>query len=145
MKLKYALKFMLMSYCVATTFQVFMLFIFATAAGSTDTVYARELYSLLVISLFSALPILIFVRKESAPRWEWILRRALHLLLTTGLVFAALIYFDWVSLENLWWVLLFFLGMYALLAVISEIRTKRLANQINARIRASHDSENASH
>ena len=145
MKLKTAIKFVLISSCAATTFQAIAVSLFAALSNSTEVIYLRDLYTIPAIGILSALPVLIFVRRESAPRWEWILRRVLHLLLTAGPIFTALWYFGWVSLENLWFTLSIFLSMYIVLSIISETRTKKLANQINARIRASHDSENASH
>ena len=145
MTLKNALKFILISSCVATTFQVLMIFFFAVLFDTAGAIYMRELYVLPLIGLLSALPILIFVRKESAPRWEWMLRRVLHLPLTATLVFLPLMHLAWVDQEYLWWGFLFFLVMYIISSIITGVRAKKLANQINARIRASHDSENASH
>jgi len=148
MRLKDALKFILISACAATTFQITFVTIFASlfrTGFSPESIYLRDLYFFPLTGFACALPTLLFVRKESAPRWEWIVRRILHLLITTGLVFASLLFFGWVSLENIWWGLAFFLIMYTTLSIIGTKRANRLAEQINARISASHDSEDASH
>ena len=145
MKLKTALKFILISSCVATTFQVLVVSLASLLTGSADTIPFLDLYIFPLIGLLSALPTLIFVRKESAPRWEWMLRRALHLPLTATFVFLPLMHLAWVSQEYLWVGFLFFLAMYIISSIITAVRAKKLADQINARIRASHDSENASH
>ena len=146
MTLKNALKTMVISFCAATTFQVAAVSLATLVAGDN---YAHmmppvELYVFLLVGVLCALPVLVLVRSEAAPRWEWRVRRVLHLLLTGGLTFGALAYFGWVTPENLWWPIGIFLFLYAALSVIDAVHAKRLADRINKKI-ASHDDENATH
>jgi len=146
MKLKAALKFMLISACCATTFQVLVLsFASFIMRDSAEVIYLRDIYIFPLVGFLSALPVLLFVRRESAPRWEWNVRRVLHLLFTMGLVFGTLLYFEVLPPENIGVALGFFLVLYTILFIIGGIRAKKLADQINERISASYDGEDASH
>ena len=145
MKLKDALKLMFFLACVVTTFQILFIATYVMISGADFTLRAAELYRVCFIGFSCVLPVLLFVRNETARRAEIIVRKALHFFLTAGIVFGLLIYYQWMDTKNALFIALFFLALYFSALAFGEIRQKRLADKINERINAFHDTENASH
>jgi len=143
MTLKTALKYLVISFCAATTFQVVVVSLTELIFG-LGYMPSWDLYIFPLVGLLCALPIFVLVRRESAPRWEWAIRRAVHFLLTGGLVFGTLAWYGWVTPENMWWPFGIFLFLYIAMYIFEAAKAKKLADQINAKI-ASHDSENVTH
>ncbi|MCL2054592.1 MAG: DUF3021 family protein [Oscillospiraceae bacterium] len=142
MKLKEALKFMLIFGCIATTFQT--LFISAAALHyGNNSFQAVQMYRLPLIGFASTIPILIFVTKGTPARIELVIRKILHFILTASIVFGLLIHFEWVEAKTALPTALFFLGVYICGYILTEIRDKKTAVQINAKIQAENATYNA--
>jgi len=141
MKLRDALKFMFIVACIATVFQTVFISIFAWFWDTNSIVNAHNLYQLPLIGVLSTLPTLIFVRSKTG-QIEWIVRQILHFILTASIVFTALIRFGWIyaQTQNALKVFLVFLFVYVTASVIGAIRGRKLADKLNERINASHDS-----
>ena len=141
MKLRDAFKLMLVAACIATIFQILAVSLFAWFFDINNTIYARNLYQLPLIGVLSTLPTLIFVR-SNAGQVEWIIRQILHFILTVGIVFTALIHFGWVytQTQTIFRVFVVFLVAYLTASVIGAVRGRKLADKLNERINASHDS-----
>ena len=141
MKLYDAFKIMLIGACLATVFQLLFISIFAWLSDIDSVVYSRNLYQLLLVGILSTLPTLILVRKN-ASQLEWIFRQILHFILTASIVLFALVHFGWVyaQTQSVLRVFLVFLIVYTTTAVAGAIREKKLADKLNERINASHNS-----
>ena len=142
MRLKEALRFMFFVFCLVTTLET--LFIATLGLlGTGFTFEASELFQIPLVAFLSALPVLILIRSETASRTEWIIRKAAHFALTAGAVFGMLIYFGWLDKQNALFVVLFFLIVYAAAYIIQELRAKQLADEINKRLSAYQQGEDA--
>ena len=142
MKIKDAVKLMIAVAGAATVFQTILISVFARFIDNTDaTIYAHDLYQLPLIGVISALPILIFVRSQTASQLEWIIRRILHFVLTTVLVFGALLRFGWIyaQTQNAIIAFIVFLIAYTIMTIFGTVRANKLADKLNERINASHD------
>ena len=136
MKLRAALKFMSVLFFAITTFEILFIAALGFIIDSSLTFMARELYRIPLIALLSVMPVLIMVRDEKASRAEWIVRKVLHLLLTAGIVFFMLIHYKWMDRDNALFIISFFSVVYVAGCVFEEFRAKRLADRLNARIKA---------
>ncbi len=145
MKLKDTLKYMFHIFCVITTFETLFIATESLINDSNFVLNAWELYKILIIAFTSVLPMLIFVRSETASRMGMIIRKVIHFVLTSGIVFSLLIYFKWMDAKNAVFIALFFLSIYIPAHIIGEIRAKQLADKLNERINAFHKAENATH
>jgi len=148
MRLKYALKYMFVLFCVITTFQVIFIWVLSLILGADFTMTMQDIMRFPVISLASVLPTLIFVQRKSKKtqaRAEEIIRSALHLALTAGAVFGLLIYFNWLDATNAAYIISFFLVVYIAAYTFQELRDRKLAKQLNERINAFHNAENETH
>ena len=146
MRLKDALKLMIIIACVATVFQVIFISLFAWVSDYESTLYARELYRLPLTGILSTLPTLIFVGKENISARKLILIRSTHFILTMGIVFGALLYFGLIiDMSNILLVAVIFLITYIIATIIGERQARNLAQQLNERLDAFHNAENASH
>jgi len=145
MKLKDALRFMFFLFCAVSTFETLFIATLGFINNDIFVFEAKELYKIPFVAFMSVLPVFVMIRSETAPRPEWIARKALHFILTAGVVFTLLIYFKWIDKQNVLLVAIFFLFIYITAFAVQEIRAKRLADAINKRINAFHESENATH
>ena len=145
MTLKDTLKFMFILFCAITTFQAIFISIFATLTGSENILYTQELYKLPLIGFLSTLPTLIFIGSDKVSRLDLNIRKVVHLFLTAVIVFWSLTYFEWLDRENALPVAIFFMIIYITGHIIGEMRAKKLADELNKRINASHNTENATH
>lgn len=145
MKLNEALKFMFYLFCVITTFEVLFVAISSSILAPNLLFDMWDLLKLPFVAFSSVLPVLILVRRETAPRMELRLRKVLHFVLTAAVVSGLLIYFGWMYATNAIFIAAFFLAIYIAASVIQEIREKKLAQKLNKQINAFHDAENATH
>ena len=147
MKLAYALKFMFVLFCVITAFQVLFVGIVNIALNNDVMFSMRDLLKLPLISLAGVLPTLIFIRTKTKPpsKAESIIKSVLHFILTAGGIFGLLIYFKWLEPANAVFIVTFFLVIYIPAYIFQELRDRKLARQINERINAFHEAENATH
>jgi len=144
MKLKDALRYMFRLFCAVTTFELLFIATLGVIDNAVFGFEARELYKIPFVAFMSVLPVLVMIRSETAPRSEWIIRKALHFVLTAGTVFALLIYFQWIDRQNVLFVAVFFLVLYVAAYAVQEIRAKRLADALNERINATREAGRAS-
>lgn len=145
MTLKDTLKFMFVLFCVITTFQTIFISIYTMIVDSDGIFYLQELYILPLIGFLATLPTLIFIGSETASRLNLIIRTIVHLFLTAGIVFGSLAYFGQITMENILPIVIFFIAIYISVHIIAEMRAKKLADELNKRISASHNMENATH
>jgi hypothetical protein len=146
MKLKDTLKFMTVLFCVITTGQVVFVASFNLLYDSEAMFSMWDLLKMPAVALAGVMPTLLFVRSETAPRAELIVRNALHFVLTAGIVFGLLFYFGWIDdIINAAIVLAFFLAIYIPAHVVAGIQEKKLADRLNERISAFYRAENETH
>jgi hypothetical protein len=138
MKLIDALKSMVRLFCVITTFEVMFIAALGAYIEKGFTLEAWELIKIPFVAFVSVLPILILVRSEKAPRWEYFARGALHLALTAFAVFSSLYLFGWIDSANMVFTAFFFVAIYLSAFAAENIREKRLADKFNERIKAYH-------
>ena len=146
MKLKYALKFMFFLFCVVTTFQVLLVGVVNIILENDNTMTFWDMLKLPLVSFASVIPTLIFVRgktNKQQTRAEAVILPILHFALTAGLVFGLLIYFGFMDAANAAILVAFFLAIYIPAYIFQELRDRKLAKQLNERINAFHDTENA--
>ena len=145
MKLKAALKNMFTLFCIITTFETIFIASISWLPDQNFIFNARDLFKIPFVAFAGVLPVLILVRSEKTPRAELMIRKTLHFILTAGVVFGLLIYFGWMDMTNAVFIAAFFLAIYIPATVVQEIRAKKLADQLNAKINAFHKAENATH
>ena len=146
MKLKNAIKFMALLFCILTTAQVLFVGAINMYMDNNMTMTMQDLLRFPLISFAAVLPTLIFVRnkaKNRSSRIETFLFPILHFTLTAGIVFGLLIYFGWMDASNAIIMVAFFLAIYVPAYAIQEIRDRKLAKRLNEKIDAFHNSENA--
>jgi len=133
-------------FCIITTFQVVFIALSNALLGNKNlTLNITQLAGIPFVAFMSVLPVLIYVHKENVSRTELTVRKILHFLLTGGAVFGSLIYFGWIDMENAVITVLFFIGLYIFATFIAESRAKKLADEMNKKISAFHDAQNATH
>ncbi|MCL2335791.1 MAG: DUF3021 family protein [Firmicutes bacterium] len=145
MKLKAALIFMFHLFCAITTFETLFIAVNGALGSITLTLEAKELFKIPFIAFMSVLPVLLLVKAEKISRTEIMIRRAIHFVLTAGIVFGLLIYFKWLDTANAVIIAVFFLAIYATASIVKEIQAKKLADKLNERINAFHKAENATY
>jgi len=132
-------------YCIVTTFQLLFIIAVWTVLNDEHTFTSSDLFKVQLVALASVLPVLIHVRKKIVSRTQLIIRQVLHFILTAGVVFGLLIYFEWIDEKSAAATIVFFLAIYIPAYLIQEIRARKLAKQLNEKINAFHNSENATH
>ena len=145
MTIKRALLLMAISFCVASTicFLIIGLYtLFVDAPGMKSSFNGEDILGILFMAFAVTLPILLFVRSEKASRIEIIIRRTIHFILTSGIVFGCLVYFKWINTANAIFVILAFVAMYFAGQIVMEKRERKLADELNKRINAFHNAEN---
>ena len=148
MKLKYALKFMFFLFCIVNTFQVLFIGVFNILIGYDVMMTAPDMLKIPLVSFASVLPTLIFVRgktKKPQTRAKMIVVPLLHFCLTAGIVFGLLIYLEFMDATNTVILIAFFIAIYVPAYLFQEIRDRKLARQLNKRLIAFHNTENATH
>ena len=145
MKLKEGLKILFHLFCALTTFIVLFIAFQAVFLNREASFGGIDLFKLISISFVSVLPSLIFLGQESASRRKSILLRSLHFILTAGAVFGCLLLYGWIDTASAMWTVLFFLVVYISASVVIEVRDKKLADKLNEKINAFHNSENETH
>jgi magnesium-transporting ATPase (P-type) len=145
MKLKEALKFMSILFCVITTLESIFIASVSLLFDPSFIIDAWDILRILFVALTGVLPVLILIRSEKAPRAELMIRKILHFILTAGIVFTLLIYFGWMGMANALIITLFFLAIYISATIVQEIQARKLADQLNARLDAFHKAENETH
>jgi len=145
MKLKDALKTIFHLFCALTTFILLFIAIQGTFLNREASFDGVDLFKLISVSFVSVLPSLIFVGQETASRRKVIILRIIHFVLTAGAVFGCLIFYDWIDSASAVITVIFFLIVYITASVIIEIRDKKLADKLNERINAFHNTENETH
>ncbi len=145
MKLKELLKFMFLTICAITTFEVLYIAAELLITGSDWLLSAWDLLKIVFVALMGSLPILILSRKENASRRELIIRQTVHFFLTGGVVGGLLVAFEWMTATNAVYVATFFICIYAALYAVGELRARKLAKALNERINAFHADQNETH
>ena len=146
MRLNYALKFMLVLFCVITTFLVIITGVVNWILDKDDVITMWEMLRFLLISFAGVLPTLIFVRgetKKPPSRVEAIILPTLHFFLTAGIVFGLMVYFRLIDATNAVIFIIFFITLYISVYIFQVLRDRTLAEQLNKRINAFHNTENA--
>ena len=146
MKLKYALKFVFILFCVITTAQVLFISTVSIITGSETLMTSWDMLKLPLVAFASVLPTLMYVRRNTKKlpgRAEAIILQILHFTLTSGIVFGLLIYFGYMGAANAAFIIALFIVIYVPACVIQERRDRKLANKLNERINAIHNTDNA--
>jgi hypothetical protein len=145
MSLKNTLKTMFFLSCAVTTF----LFLFIALQGvffNLEISFSdMDMLKLISVSFASSLPTLIFAGQETAPHRRIIFLRILHFVLTAGAVFGLQIFYGFMDATNAAFVAVVFIVIYVTAYIIIEIREKRLADRLNEKINAFHNTENETH
>jgi len=146
MKLKYVLKFMFFLFCVNTTVLVLFTGTINLLLYYDTVVPVRNILRFPLVGFASVLPTLIFVRdKTKETKTVTIIRTALHFILTSGIVFGFVVHYGWLDTANAIFVIAFFLSGYISVHIYQGLRDRKLAKQLNERINAFHNAENATH
>ena len=145
MKLKDALKEMVVLFCVITTCVILFMSLIPLYDSDGFIFTARDLYKIPLVALLGTIPLLILVRKETASKTEVNVRKVLHFVLTAGLVLGTLMFFGWLDTTSAVSIIVFFLALYIAVWIVASVREKRLADKLNERINAFHSGENATH
>jgi hypothetical protein len=114
-----------------------------TIMGEEYALDASGLYKMILVAFVSVLPVLVHVYKETISRTQIIIRQILHLVLTAGLTLGLLVYFEWLVAENAVATVIFFLTIYIIAYTVQAMRAKKLADKLNEKLNAFHNSENA--
>ena len=146
MKLKYALKFMFVQACIVTTFLVLFTGTINLTLYYDTVVPVRNILRFPLLAFATVLPSLIFVRdKSKETKKGTIIRTTLHFIFTSGIGFGLVIHFGWLDATNAIFVIAFFLVIYIFTHIYQALRDRKLAKQLNERINAFHNAENATH
>jgi hypothetical protein len=145
MKLKDMLVSMFYTACVITTSMVFFIGLYLVLFTPHLIFDGRDMLGLIFTAFAGVLPTLIFVGKDKMSYKGVLFCRAIHLVLTAGIVFGCVMYFEWINTLNAVYYLIDFFIIYIVANVVSTIRDKKLANKLNERINAFHDAENETH
>jgi hypothetical protein len=146
MSLKKELKLLFFLFCIITTCECLFVGIFSLITSRDALFDAWFLIELPFIAFLSVLPTLILWRSETVPRVELIIRRALHFVLTAGIVCGLTIYIGWMdAVSTVVITMAFFLAVYIPVFFIAERRARSLARKINEKIDALRNDENAQH
>jgi len=145
MNIKEALRHIFNLFCMTATLFFFALGILAVFLNPDLTFGGKDIFKALFMAFANTLPILVFWRSENVSRKELIIRKAIHFLLSAGIVFGCLTYFGWMNMANALYVVLAFLVLYVVGYIIMEIRERKLADKLNERINAFHEIENETH
>ena len=148
MKLNYALKYMFILFCVVTTGQVLFVGALNLIIGNEYLMTMSDLLKLPLVSFASVIPTLIFVRsktKKTPTKTETLILPIVHFILTAGIVFGLLMYFEFMDAANAAFIIMLFLVVYIPAYIYQYMRDRKLARQLNERINAFHNTENATH
>ena len=150
--MKERLKFMFVLFCAVTTLQILYMsvhLLFIILSGTYDgypiVFAASELFRVLIVAFASTLPCLIFIGTSGLPKTLLAVRNIVHFALTAGIVFGLLFYFGTLNAFNAIGIALIFLAIYIVAAVRHSFMEKKLADELNKRIIAFHEGENATH
>ena len=135
--------------CVIITLQIIFISLSAWISDSDRVIYARDMYQLVIVGFLAVLPTaFLFVKTldefMSLSGIKAVIFRMLHLILTAAVVFGSLGFFGWMDAGNALRVFIIFLIIYGITTIISELRVRKLAKQLNERLDAFHKAENAS-
>jgi hypothetical protein len=145
MKLKDMLASMFHIFCVITTFMLLFIGLQTVFFNPETVLYGYDMLGLIFTAFVSVLPTLIFVGKDKTSYKGILFLRAVHFILTAGIVLGCVIYFEWVNTLNAVYYLIVFLVIYIIANIFSAIRNKKLADKLNERINAFHNAENETH
>lgn len=148
MRLKEILKIMFVLFCAITTFQVIFISLLNILFDEQYTITMPEMLRIPFIALCGALPMLVFFRseKKKPPSRAYLIAiRTIHLVLTAGIVFGLLSYFEWIDAVNGVFVIAFFAIIYVCIYVVLELRANKLAREINKLLGEIHDSDIETH
>ena len=138
MRLKEILKFMFYLFCIITTSQLFFVTMLMIIRNTTDEISINHFYSILISSFVGVLPTIMFVFTENISRKGWFISRFIHFILTASFVYAALIYFEQLQPGIPIPTIIFFFIIYFSAHLYQEIQAKKIADELNKRISATH-------
>ena len=147
MTLKQTLKRMAILFFMATTFCFMFIGIQSTFFFPEMTYSGTDILTCILMAFLVTLPSLIFFRAENVSHINLRIRQILHFIFSAGAVFVGITLLDWVELDiyTALYAFLFFSVVYILGFTIALIREKRIADELNKRINAFHDTENVTH
>ena len=129
--------FMLVLFCAITTLLV-LLTILMYFLGDFSTMAPLHLLNFLIIAFLTTLPTLIFLISVTRSRFWHYFQLVAHFLLTAGILYSLLIYFDYIHIRNAVIITLTYIVFYAIVLTVQESRSKKLAHKLNERIAALH-------
>jgi len=145
MKLKDALKRIIVLFFVITICITLFMSLLPVFTGSDFDIAARDLYRIPLVALLGAIPVFVLIRNEKASNLEIVLRKILHFVLTSALVLGSLMLFGWIDAASAAVIVVFFLVVYIVIWIVETVRGKKLAARLNERINAFQSDENATH
>jgi|GEM_PF-4742177 len=147
MKLKEVLKWMLYIFLLVIAIQVILMFILGELRlVNQNSFTTRSMLSILAISVTSALPMLIRIRKKFASHRETIMINTAHFIVTLVAVLIAVNYFWILPYTYINVIIAVILSItYTIIQLIISKRASQLVEQLNKHLDAIHKDENATH
>ena len=139
MKLKRTLKYMIHLFCAITTVQIVFISLLSAILGTNSEIGYRTLHAIIITAFVGVLPTIIFVvGTENVSRRIYFLLVGIHFILTISFVFASLNHFGKLVQDNTIPIIILFLVIYIAAHITAEIRTKKMIDELNKRINATH-------
>ena len=138
MRLKNTLKFMFHLFCGITTAQVIFISLLATVLERPAELDYQHFHSIIVTAFVGVLPTIIFAWLENVSRGVFFFSVGLHFVLTTSFVFISLNHFEQLEHNNIIFIIIFFLVLYIVAYISAELRNKKMIDELNKRINATH-------
>jgi len=128
-------------FCTVTTIFFFILGIQSIIFFPDVTFKGPDILFFLFMTFLTTLPTFILVQKDTASRFERIIKQILHFLVSGCLVFGFLIYLEYLIMETAIYAITMFSLMYIVGYTIMEIRDRKLAAKLNERINMLQDED----
>jgi hypothetical protein len=145
MKIKETLRKMAFLFVNLYTSVLMVLAAITVIIGGTLSFGAWDLLKMGCVTLAGVLPTFMFAFTEAATKTVYRLLTRLHFALTGGMVFGLLIFFGWINLQNAAVIAVVYIVVYIVNSVLVNIRDRHLADKLNERLNAFHNSQNATH
>jgi len=146
MTLRNLLKVIFFLFCAITTFLFLLIALQGIFLVRDLSFSGLDMLKLMSVSFVSVLPTTVYLgQNDSAPRKKMVFLHSLHFILTAGTVLTLLLLYGWIDTTNAIYIVLSFMVIYVTAHILIELRTRKLASEINKQINAFHSGENETH
>jgi hypothetical protein len=145
MKIKETLRTMAFLFCNLYTSTLLTVSLLNVIWGGESTFDAWDLLKTALVVIAGVTPTFMFAFIESASKTVYRLLTLLHFILTGAAVFGLLVLFGWVETQNAIGTGLVYVIVYIVNTLLVNARDKSLADKLNEKINAFHNSKNATY